>query len=121
MDFEQKSIYFGFDNASLTADAKEVLDEKAAWLRDHPDVDIVMVVFADHLGSAEYNRRLSERRAASAGDYLEKNRVDPSRFDTRIYGSEGLSERGVAAEERAKNRRIDFRVLSYAPPSENGN
>ncbi len=121
VDFEQKSIYFGFDNASLTADAKEVLDEKAAWLRDHPDVDIVMVVFADHLGSAEYNRRLSERRAASAGDYLEKNRVDPSRFDTRIYGSEGLSERGVAAEERAKNRRIDFRVLSYAPPSENGN
>lgn len=121
-DFEQTSIYFGFDNASLTADAKGVLDEKADWLRDHPDVDIVMVVYADHLGSAEYNRRLSERRAASAGDYLKKKGVDPSRIHTRVYGSEGRasSQSGETAEERARNRRIDFRVLSYAPPSENG-
>lgn len=116
-DFERKSIYFGFDNATLSAGAKIALDEKAAWLRVHPDVDIVMVVYADHLGSAEYNRRLSRSRAAGAKEYLGEKGVDPSRIHTRIYGSEGLSEKGKTAEERAENRRIDFRVLSYVPPS----
>jgi len=120
-DFERKSIYFGFDNASLTADAKSVLDEKAAWLRVHPDVDIVMIVYADHRGSAEYNRMLSRRRAAGAKEYLGQKGIDPSRIHTRIYGSEGLSEKGKTAEERAKNRRIDFRVLSYAPPAKTDN
>lgn len=109
--FEAENVYFGFDDATLTGRAERVLDEKAAWLQANPDTNIAVEVYADHRGSASYNRRLSERRAANVVFYLAGKGVDPSRMETVIHGSEGLEEIGKTPEERARNRRASFRVL----------
>ena len=65
-----------------------ILDEKAAWLREHPRARVLIEGHCDDRGSNEYNLALGDRRANSAKDYLVKSGVDESRMTTISYGEE---------------------------------
>lgn len=106
-NFEQNHVYFDFDSTLLTADAKSVLDAKAAWMHAHPHIIVRMEVYADYRGSARYNRNLSENRARAVRDYLEQLGIDPHRINTKVYGSDRSSE---TAHQLAEDRRIEFKV-----------
>jgi peptidoglycan-associated lipoprotein len=87
-EFEGQHIHFDFDKYVLTPQAMMILDEKAAWLREHPDARVLIEGHCDERGSNEYNLALGDRRANSARDYLVKSGVDENRMTTISYGEE---------------------------------
>ena len=87
-EFEGQHIHFDFDKYVLTPQSMMVLDEKAAWLREHPEARVLIEGHCDERGSNEYNLALGDRRANSARDYLVKSGVDESRMTTISYGEE---------------------------------
>ena len=79
---------FEFNKAVLTADARKKLDDEVlSKLRDLRDVRYIIVNgHADRLGSAQYNQRLSEKRAEAVRAYLISKGVDASKVETLGFG-----------------------------------
>ncbi|MBL1378221.1 OmpA family protein [Zobellella iuensis] len=102
------SIYFAFDKSDLSAESRATLDEVARFAQQNPDYQVELAGYADRLGTAEYNRRLSERRAMAAKDYLVQRGVAAQNIQTAWYGSE-LAE-GVTEDERQRDRRVDAKA-----------
>jgi peptidoglycan-associated lipoprotein len=86
--FQDEDIHFDFDKYVLTPQAMMILDEKVAYLREHPEVRVLVEGHCDDRGSNEYNLALGDRRANSAKNYLVKSGVAESRFTTISYGEE---------------------------------
>ena len=81
-------IGFEFDSARLTAGARQDLDEVAAALNDASLVGARLTVegHTDAAGSADYNLRLSRRRAEAAVAYLVRRGVAPERLQPAGFG-----------------------------------
>src|SRR6266850_2039048 len=79
---------FEFNKATLTDEAKKKLDaEVVAKLKDFGQIRYINVNgHADRLGSAQYNQRLSERRAEAVRAYLVSKGVDASQVETFGFG-----------------------------------
>lgn len=86
--FEDEDIHFDFDKYVLTPQTMMILDDKAAYLREHPRVRVLVEGHADDRGSNEYNLALGDRRANSAKNYLVKSGVAASRITSISYGEE---------------------------------
>ena len=86
--FEDEEIHFDFDKYVLSPQAMMILDDKAAYLREHSGVRVLVEGHADERGSNEYNLALGDRRANSAKNYLVKSGVAASRITTISYGEE---------------------------------
>lgn len=63
-------INFGFNEATLDAEARSILDQQAAWIRANPAIKLRIYGHTDLVGSNAYNRRLGQRRAQAAVNYL---------------------------------------------------
>ena len=106
---------FEFNKAVLTAEARTKLDaEVLAKLRDLKDVRYIIVNgHADRLGSAQYNQKLSEKRADAVRAYLVSKGVDASKVETLGFGKTlpvkscpDQKERKSVIECLAPNRRV---------------
>ena len=77
---------FGFDSAKLNP-TQPKLDEIASLLNNNPGInDVVISGYADRLGSAKYNQKLSERRANAVKDYLVGKGVAANRLKAEGRG-----------------------------------
>ncbi|MDP2784244.1 MAG: OmpA family protein [Sulfurimicrobium sp.] len=106
----QAETLFDFDKAVVRADGKSKLnDEVVAVMKQHPEVEIVLVTgHADRIGKEGYNQKLSERRAAAVKDYLVSQGVEANRIET---AAKGESEPTVACsdvkgKESGKNKKL---------------
>ena len=79
---------FEFNKATLTNEAKSKLDsEVVAKLKDFGQIRYIIVNgHADRLGSAQYNQRLSEKRAEAVRAYLVSKGADASQVETLGFG-----------------------------------
>ena len=132
------NIFYDFDKATLRPESKEALDQLVKLLEENPNVTIELSAHTDYRGSAEYNKRLSQRRAESVIRYLIDHGIAADRLTPVGYGKETpktirrkvtekypfLKENDVLTEEYIKtlgeeeqelcnqlNRRTEFRVL----------
>ncbi len=109
-----RTINFAYNSAELTAQARSELDKVAAVLND-PSIAKYPIIIAGHTdgaGSAEYNQRLSERRAQSARQYLiAQHGIDPHRLTAKGYGKSRLLLPNEPANEL--NRRVQFQNPNY--------
>ena len=102
------TIYFAFDDYSLSEQAKKKLIENAAWLMNSPQREIIIEGHCDERGTDEYNIALGERRANSAKKYLVNLGVNPDQLSTISYGEERPADPGHDEDAWAKNRRVEF-------------
>jgi outer membrane protein OmpA-like peptidoglycan-associated protein len=58
------------------------------------------------------NQRLSENRAKSVYDYLISGKVDPARLVYKGYGKTMPIAPNTTDEDRAKNRRTEFKIIA---------
>jgi outer membrane protein OmpA-like peptidoglycan-associated protein len=66
-----RTVYFPFNKAGLTDEAKQQLDTLAETLKAARDIQEARVVgAADRIGSTGYNDKLSQKRAEAVRDYL---------------------------------------------------
>ena len=112
------NILYAFDDASLNAAAMQTLDTSIYLLLiENPSLIIEIGSHTDNKGSDDYNLSLSQRRAESVINYLQKKGIDKKRIQAKGYGE----TKPVAANMntdgtdnpagRAKNRRTSFRVV----------
>ena len=81
-------IYFGYDQYTLTPQAREVLTKQAEWLNTYGNVQAVVEGHADERGTREYNLALGARRAEAVKTFLVSQGVAPGRLTTVSYGKE---------------------------------
>jgi len=98
-------VFFGYDQYSLTADARSILDKQAAWLKSNSSVTISVEGHCDERGTREYNLALGERRASAVKDYLMALGVNGARVKAISYGKERPIALGSTEEAWSQNRR----------------
>lgn len=133
-----RGVYYEFDKADLTDNSREALDRLVKVLKENPNITIELSAHCDYRGRAEYNERLSQRRAESVVKYLTEHGVEAERLTAKGYGESQpktvskkmtekypfLHENDVLTEEfilklkpeqqevcNSLNRRTEFRVL----------
>jgi peptidoglycan-associated lipoprotein len=105
------SVYFAFDESTLTDQAKNTLVRDAEWLRTNADVRVQVEGHCDDRGTAEYNLALGERRAEAVRSYLSSLGIDVNRMRTISYGKERPVDPGHTEEAWVKNRRVEFKAM----------
>jgi peptidoglycan-associated lipoprotein len=105
-----RKVHFEFDKSRLTEEAKAVLQENAAWLRQNPDIAVQIEGHCDERGTIEYNLALGERRAMSARNYMASLGIDPNRLFTISYGEERPAVLGHDEDAWTQNRRAEFKI-----------
>ena len=106
---------FAFDSAELTAEDKATLDGVAARLTELQFVEGTATGHTDNVGTAEYNQKLSERRAQAVVDYLAAKGVYPGRIKASGMGLTKPIADNATEEGRAQNRRVTIRRTDCGP------
>ncbi len=107
-------VFFGYDRFDLTPEARSVLERQAAWLRQYPNVRILVAGNCDERGTREYNLALGARRAAAARDYLVSLGVAANRIETVSYGKERPLDPRANEEAWSVNRNAHSQIVSGA-------
>jgi peptidoglycan-associated lipoprotein len=105
------SVFFEFDSATLTSEAREKLSAVGNVLARYPDLTVRVEGNCDERGTEQYNLALGQRRADSAKHYLTDLGVKPTQLAAISFGAE--KPRAVGHDEEAwqQNRRAD--VATY--------
>jgi OOP family OmpA-OmpF porin len=99
-------VLFDFGKATLKDAGKAKLDELADRLSGATLDEIRIVGHADRIGSAQYNKRLSEQRAETVKAYLQ-SRTQARTFETAGRGSsQPVSDCKGFGNEQGSNRRL---------------
>ena len=98
-------VFFGYDQFDLNGEARAIVERQAQWLKQYPNVSILIEGHADERGTREYNIALGDKRATTVRNYLIANGVDASRIQTISYGKERPAVMGGDDSSWAQNRR----------------
>ena len=98
-------VFFATNESVLTTASRDTLRKQADWLRQNPDINVVLEGHADERGTREYNLALGERRANSAKDYLLTYGISSDRISVISYGKERPVDSGSNPLAWSKNRR----------------
>ncbi|MFN6944979.1 MAG: OmpA family protein [Cytophagaceae bacterium] len=109
--FTLNNIFFDFDSASLNPTSYMELDRVLELLNLNPGMVVEISAHTDDRGSDAYNDRLSQGRAESVVNYLTGKGVTESRLVAKGYGKRKPSVANTTEENRAKNRRVEFKVI----------
>ncbi len=102
------SIYFSFDNYSISPSERAKLQDVAQKMQNDNSFRVVCYGYTDWLGSDEYNNMLSDKRAFSVKDYLISLASDDSRLETVAKGEIGSSQNvDKNSAEAIEDRRVD--------------
>lgn len=102
---ENQTIFFAFDNSTISADYEDMLAAHADYLSSNPSVKVTIEGYADERGTPEYNIALGERRAEAVEKYLQALGVQASQMSIVSYGEEKPLVLGQSQQAYAKNRR----------------
>ncbi len=114
---QMQPIYFDFDNYIIRPDAKVELAKVIEVMKQYPNIKIEIRSHTDSRASAEYNKKLSSRRAVKTLNYIAiVGEIDRSRLSSKGYGEEELLNNCVygvecSEEEHEKNRRSEFIII----------
>lgn len=102
-------ILFDFNKADVKPESEPVIAEIAKLLQEKPALSILVVGHTDNVGKFDFNRDLSERRAASViAELSNKHGINASRLMS--FGASFSAPLATNATEdgRAKNRRVEI-------------
>ena len=105
-------ILFETNKSDLQAPARENLGKLSTILNKYPDTNILVEGHTDSTGSAEYNQKLSERRAEAVATYSKGLGVATTRFSTVGYGETQPVASNATADGRAQNRRVEVAIFA---------
>ena len=105
-------IYFEFNKSEFKSDPQNdsSIPVFKAWLEKYPQSMLSVTGHTDMVGTAEFNSKLSLKRAQVVGTYLENQGVNASRMILDSKGSTEPAADYLTAEGRAKNRRTEILI-----------
>lgn len=107
----QDSLLFGFDSAELRPEDREIVSRIAGVMLASYGFRAYVYGHTDDQGPAEYNQRLSDRRARAVHGYLVRAGVPNEILEVRGYGERSPRLQGMSREARRKNRRVEIAII----------
>lgn len=107
-------IYFSLNSSALSAQAIRSIDRITVFLKSHPSVSLLAEGHADEPGDSQSNLVMGEHRALSVKNRITGAGIATDRVKATSYGKEHPTDSSCGSDEscRAKNRRVEWQVLS---------
>lgn len=99
-------VFFDWDKANIRQDAMPIINQLAQALQQNPGVPVIVEGHADTSGAADYNVRLSERRAEAVAAALEQRGVERDRMQLVARGERDLRVPTADGVREPQNRRV---------------
>jgi len=120
-DFSVSNVYYDYNKADLRPESTPSLDSLINFMKDNPSLTVEIYAYTDAHGNDKYNDELSQKRAQSVLDYLEKASVDKGRMIAKGFGKRFAVAPNTTKDGRDNpqgrqmNRRTEFRVVTDIP------
>ncbi len=111
-DGSKAGVYFLTNQYNLSDNSRIVLDKLQKIFAEYLYTNILIEGHTDNVGTENYNLKLSERRANSAGNYLMNAGVSSSRLTMKGYGENQPKVTNNSDENRTLNRRVQFIITA---------
>ena len=110
----KNDVLFDFNSSALRSASRESLKEMAKVFENYPNTTLYVEGHTDSIGSASYNKRLSNRRSEAVTIYLEDVGVKGARINTYGYGESQPRATNSTAAGRQLNRRVEIHIRANA-------
>lgn len=107
------NLTFPTDSATIQPRFGPVLNDVADVLQTYPATYVDVIGHTDSVGAAEYNQRLSERRASSVASALIQRGVIADRLYVAGMGETAPIASNQTDEGRAANRRVEIKIAPH--------
>lgn len=104
-------LIFTIGRATINPKSFGELDEVVAMMKENTKVVIQLEGHTDNQGNAEANLKLSQQRVDAVQKYITSKGVSKNRVKTKAFGGSQPIATENTEEARAKNRRVEMRVL----------
>jgi outer membrane protein OmpA-like peptidoglycan-associated protein len=104
------NLFFDYNKADLQTDSHSELNSLVEFLKTNEGIKIEIIGHTDDQGSSSYNLKLSEDRAKSVLEYLNNKGISKDRLSSVGYGKTKPIVKNDSDENRAKNRRVEFKI-----------
>lgn len=104
-------LIFEQGKAVINPKSFQELDELVAMMKDSPKVEIQLEGHTDNVGNPEANMKLSQSRVDAVKKYITSKGISKNRVQTKAFGGSKPIAKENTEEARAKNRRVEMRVL----------
>jgi outer membrane protein OmpA-like peptidoglycan-associated protein len=108
----ESGLLYDFDSDAVKPAARTNLQALAQSLEKYPGSDLLILGHTDSVGTDEYNKRLSVRRADAAAEYLVSQGVQRSRIGTGGLGEEEPVASNATDAGRGQNRRVEVAIYA---------
>lgn len=104
-------LIFEQGKAVINPKSFKELDELVAMMKENQKVEIQLEGHTDNQGKPESNLKLSQARVDAVKKYITSNGINKGRVNTKAFGGTQPIAKENTEEARAKNRRVEMRVL----------
>jgi OmpA-OmpF porin, OOP family len=104
-------LIFEQGKAVINPKSFQELDELVAMMKDSPKVEIQLEGHTDNKGNPQANLKLSQSRVDAVKKYITARGINKNRVKTKAFGGSQPIAKEDTEEARAKNRRVEMRVL----------
>jgi outer membrane protein OmpA-like peptidoglycan-associated protein len=106
-----ETILFDYDKSKIKRKYNDPLADLIKVFEGFPFMSFVITGHTDNVGPDDYNEKLSKQRVESLEQFLIKFGVKPGKIRIEWEGEKAPLNKNLTKEERAKNRRVDIRLV----------
>ena len=107
-----ENVNFETNRSILKEESHAALDELAQLMNTNAGMIIQLNGHTDNVGTEKENQELSEDRVQAVKNYLINKKIDPSRIQTKGFGSKAPIQSNETEAGRRANRRVEFQVIN---------
>lgn len=107
--FTINNVFFDYNSSDLKAESYPELNRLAQFIKNNPSLEIQISGHTDDIGSDDFNKKLSLKRAESVLNYLVSIGVNKKLLTVKGFGASQAVYPNTSEENRAKNRRVEIK------------
>ncbi|PKN20350.1 MAG: hypothetical protein CVU71_00725 [Deltaproteobacteria bacterium HGW-Deltaproteobacteria-6] len=108
------NVLFDTNKAIIKKNSFKDVDNLVSVMKQYPELNVVIEGHTDNVGSAAYNKKLSQKRANAVKAYMVKKGIDAKRLTAEGFGLEKPIADNKTKAGKAKNRRVEAATAEYA-------
>lgn len=109
LSLDVADVLFEFDKSEIKSEFVPELNGWVEYFQKNAGETAVIYGHTDNIGNADYNQKLSEKRAQAVVDYMVQRGVDASRLTAQGIGASQPVAANETVEGRQKNRRVEMK------------
>lgn len=106
-----ETILFDYNKSKIKRKYNDPLADLVKVFEGFPFMSFVITGHTDNVGSDQYNEELSKQRVVSLEQFLISYGVNPSKIRIEWEGEKAPLNKNITEDDRAKNRRVDIRLV----------